>query len=190
MKSSMQSKITIHDVEQRSPAWHELRKGKVTGSNALILLTNGLKDALDANSINIPTNKYMQRGIDLEPQAILIYERKFGIDVLQVGFVTNTDYPNAGASPDGLLSDTVIEVKCFGEQSHRNINNIDEIPAKAMAQMQFNMLICELPLAQLVLYNPDIEVREAFKVITVPADKKIQANIISKLKPVDNSSKK
>lgn len=171
--------ITIHDLLQKSDEWLELRKGKVTGSNAHILLSKGLEEALQANSKSIRPNYYMLRGSALEKEAIEIYESKYG-DVLLVGFVTNTDYPNAGASPDGIAGEYLLEVKCYYGDKMLNID-YDNMPYEAMAQMQFNMMICELPKARLVLYNPDLKPEEAFKVIKVGYNEQIINNIKERL---------
>lgn len=173
--------ISIHTVQQRSPEWFKLRNGKVTGSNAHILLSRGLWAAQDANNQKpSDPNYYMLRGQLLEDDAIEIYEQMTGVDVLVPGFITNTKYPNAGASPDGVTGDTLIEVKAFKDIKHNSIN-AKNIPFEVMAQLQFNMMICELEQADLVLYNPDLSVDEAFVIVRVELQKAIVAQIERKL---------
>jgi putative phage-type endonuclease len=172
--------LKIHNIDQRTQEWLELRKGRVTGSNAHILLTKGKDEAIEANNKQNFSNFYMKRGSALEKEAIEIYESKYG-DVLQVGFVTNTDYPNAGASPDGISGEYLLEVKCYYGTKMLGISD-ETIPFEAMAQMQFNMMICELEKARLVMYNPDLEVNNAFKVIDIDIDYKIVKNIERTLK--------
>lgn len=174
--------VKIHDCEQRSDEWFELRKNKVTGSNAYILLKNGLEEALDAN--NKPggyQNRWMLRGQLLERDAIELYSKFYAVDVLVPGFVTNDKYPNAGVSPDGIAGDVLVEVKAFNNTKMLGIDS-DNIPPEVMAQLQFNMLICELGKADLVLYNPDLPIDKAFNVIRVAKKPMIQSNIIRKLK--------
>ena len=172
--------ITIHQVNQRSAEWHLIRQGKVTGSNAHILLTKGLEEALKANEKRIAQNWYMKRGQTLEPEAIEIYEKIKDVDVQTVGFVTNSDYKNAGASPDGVVGTRLLEVKCFNASKQLSIGE-DNIPFEVMAQLQFNMMICELEDADLILYNPDLPAKDAFKIITVPKNYMIIQNIERKL---------
>lgn len=175
------STVTIHNCEQGTPEWHELRKGRVTASNAWKLLTEGYKAATEQKKI--PQTKAMHRGTVLEPEAIELYEKiKGNPDVLRVGFVTNSRYRNAGASPDGVLADRLIEVKCFGQDKHLAIEP-GNVPGEVIAQVQMQMMICELPLCDLVLYNPDLEPEQAFKIITIEEDKGIQDNIERRLKP-------
>ena len=57
----------------------------------------------------------------------------------------------------------------------------DNIPFEVMAQLQFNMMVCELKEADLVLYNPDLPLGQAFNVIRVAIDLGIVKNIERKL---------
>ncbi len=170
--------ITIHTVEQGSPKWHKLRQGKVTASNAGLLLTFGKNRALEPSTFT--GNFYTERGKVLEKYAIDQYSKHQMVDVQLVGFVTNDKYPECGASPDGI-TDRLIEVKCFGESKHLSITK-RTIPFEVMAQIQFGMMICELDKCDLVLYNPEVEPKLALRIITVKAVKKIHQNIRRALK--------
>lgn len=170
--------FTIHDVEQRSSEWFELRANKITASNAWKLLLYGKNKALEPAKPF--TNIWTQRGNALEPEAIELYEKIKGINVMQVGFITNTKFDNCGASPDGI-TDRLIEVKCFNKEKHLIINE-DNIPFQVMAQVQFSMMICELDKTDLVLYNPDLDAKNALKIIEIKQDNLIVKHIKSKLK--------
>jgi hypothetical protein len=100
--------------------------------------------------------------------------------VAQVGFVTNDKYPNCGYSPDGILPDRIIEVKAFNESKHLASHN--DIPFDVMAQIQFGLMISEMPVGVLVLYNPDINnIDQNLLLKVIPRDDKIIANIERKL---------
>ena len=174
--------IHIHDVAQRTPEWFELRRGRVTASNAEILLTKGLDDALASNDKRFGGNFYTDRGLTLEPMAVDAYERIYDVSVVQVGFVTNDEYPNAGASPDGIVGDTLIEIKCFMDAKHMSIKSINDVPFSVLAQVQFSMLVCGLPKAHIVLFNPDVPATDAFKCFELDASLPTQRNINRKLK--------
>lgn len=122
----------------------------------------------------------MKRGRELEPEAIEIYERIYSIKVRRPGFVTNTKYPNAGYSPDGMYKQKLLEVKCFGKDKHLSIF-VDSIPFEVMAQCQFGMMIAEMDECDLVLYNPDIEPIEAIRIININRDDAIIKRIKSLL---------
>lgn len=166
--------ITIHDVKQGTPEWHELRKGRWTGSRAIKLLQG--KPLPDDSAI--VANKYMRRGTLLEPIAIREYEHNYETDVLRPGFVTNSDYPNAGYSPDGITGDVLLEVKCANGVRHEALVNGD-IPIEYLAQVHFGMVICELKTAKLLAFNP--EYNEQLTVIDIPYNQTIIDNIKSKL---------
>ena len=168
---------TIHNVEQRSPEWFELRRNKITASKAGKLLESGVEKAMEVSTFT--GNIWTERGSILESEAIELYEKIKDIPVLTVGFVTNDKYPNCGASPDGI-TDRLIEVKCFNAEKHLNIHK-DDIPFEVMAQVQFGMMICELDLCDLVLYNPDLPADKALKIIEIKRNEKIINNILSKI---------
>jgi hypothetical protein len=172
------STITIHDVEQRTPEWHALRSGRVTASNAMKLLIGGKEYAMAPTDFK--GNRWTRRGTFLESEAIEIYERIKQTDVLLVGFVTNSEYPECGASPDGI-TDLYIEVKCFNENKHKSIVDISTVPVEVMAQVQFGMMVTDLSNAHLVLYNPDLDSKDAFKIIEIARDDRIIANIKRKI---------
>jgi len=166
--------ITIYDVAQGSLEWHELRKGKWTGSRAIKLLQG--KPLPDDSAIT--ANKYMMRGTLLEPIAIREYEHNYETDVLRPGFITNSKYPTAGYSPDGITGDILLEVKCANGLRHEALVN-GEIPLDYLAQIHFGMVICELNSARLLAFNP--EYNEQLTVIEIKTDKAIIDNIRSKL---------
>lgn len=175
--------LTILEVKQNSEEWHKAREGKVTGSIVEDLLTKGLDHALKQNLSRFKGNFYTQRGHILEQEAVEVYENIHDVELERPGMVMNSAYPNAACSPDAIdrTIECLIEVKCFG-QRHSEITNITSIPFKIMAQLQFNMMICELEIARLVMYNPDIEDDDrAYLEIEVPANKNIQANMARKL---------
>lgn len=175
--------VRILEVKQNSPEWHAIRKEHVTGSNADILLTRGLDEALKANLSTFNGNFYTARGHILEDEAIELYEAINGATVERPGFVVNDKYPGVGCSPDGFDGDILLEVKCFGSAKHLSIFNIRTVPFKVMAQIQFNMLISGRKLARLILYNPDIEdPKQAYREIEIRASLKIFSNITRKLK--------
>lgn len=174
--------VRILEIKQNSPEWQEVRKSHITGSNADTLLSRGLEAALRANASNFNGNFYTKRGHILEDEAIEIYEAIHDCKVARPGFVINDRWASAGCSPDGIDDVILIEVKCFAERRHLEIIDEYTIPFKIMAQLQWNMMICELEIARLVLYNPDITDDDlAYREIDVPANRKVQANMLRKI---------
>lgn len=170
--------LKIWQIDQRSDEWFEVRKYLVTASNAWRLLSMGKQKALQSR--RSAGGVFAERGLELEPEAIEIYEAIKGVNVDRPGFITNDEFPNAGASPDGIVDKTLIEVKCFAEKKHLSINK-DNIPFEVIAQVQFSMMVCKLDNCDLVLYNPDLEPKQALKIIRITKDLDIIANIQKRL---------
>lgn len=176
--------ITIHEMDQGSPEWLELRHGKYTGSNADKLLRFG-KIPYSQNSDDSSNGRsfWTERGHTLEPEAIEIYnrifERKYGVKnaAFLAGFVTNDRFPDCGYSPDAMTSQVLLEVKCFDEKGHKELLS-GEIPFKILAQIYFGLLITERRLAHLIAYNPKFEdPKDAFRIIPIPSKKAVAANL-------------
>ena len=170
--------IRYYKFEQRTPIWHTYRKGRWTGSTAIDLLRG---KSVPPQSDSTYDNKYMLRGRVLEPLAVEAYEHKYKLDIAHYGFITNTEYPHAGYSPDGVdTEETLIEVKCLGLEKHDNIiSGKIPVPVEYMAQIQFGMLISELKKAKLVLYNPDSAT--VLHVMDILPDPMTQSNLKAKL---------
>ena len=165
--------IKIHNVEQGTKEWHELRKlYPHTGSVAHNLLKHGTKD-YPRNDSKFTGNFYTRRGHALEPEAIEVYEAIKDVKVDRFGFITNSKFPGCGYSPDGS-TDRIIEVKAFNEKRHKEVPN--NVPLEIQAQVQFGMMIMEMKLADLILYNPEIDAEDCLFIITIKRNNKIIDN--------------
>lgn len=163
--------VILYPVEQNTDEWHALRTGRITASNAHILLTRGLNAARNMQSGG-NGNRWAQRGHDLEPEALSLYEAVKGVSIKHAGFVTNDDYPECGLSPDGW--EPYVEIKCFAEHNHRAA--ISDMPMSVYAQVQFGMMIGEKEWADVGFYNPDIaDSQLVFKVVKVMRDERLIA---------------
>lgn len=160
--------IELHDIEQGTEEWLELRKDLYTGSGAdkllrhssKIKIVDGVVSAYALSEITgFSGNFHTKRGHVLEDEAIEIYQHirgSVGIRMpsgRKVGFVTNSKFPNCGYSPDDLYPDRTVEVKAFSKEKHLQLIGGD-IPLKVLAQCYFGQLICGKKLTDLVPYNP------------------------------------
>ena len=115
--------MTIGEMtEQRSTAWFNQRKGRVTGSNVAAILGDDpyrtADDVLRAMvrdyhgvESEFPDNPAMAWGRSNEANAIGLLELETGLEVQKCGFFPYEDW--LGASPDGLIGDdTILEFKC------------------------------------------------------------------------------
>jgi hypothetical protein len=72
------------NVEQRTPEWIEYRLGKITGtrlkevlrSDNLPLVYEMIAEVVSKQIEEIPVNRAMQRGVDLEPVVRQLYQDK------------------------------------------------------------------------------------------------------------------
>lgn len=166
--------IVTHDLKQGTPEWHAIRVGKVTASNAMVLLTKGKIAATGTSGTHGSGGFWAQRGHVLEEEAIEVYEAVHGCIIERPGFITNDEFPDTGWSPDGLRADIRkgIECKAFAQMKHLQCINI--VPQEVYAQCQFGIMVGDLIDMDLVLYNPDVEESElCFYVHTIPRDDKL-----------------
>lgn len=167
--------IIWHDVEQGSPEWHALRAPLWTGSKAIKLL-QGKRLPEDREWDG---NDATRRGHALEVAAIREYEREYRRKVARPGFVTNTVYPNAGYSPDGIDGGWLLEAKAFNGERHESLI-AGKIPLEVQVQILFGMIITGKRKARLLAMNPEYEVQ--LTVMEVTYDKLIGNNIRAKLR--------
>lgn len=169
--------IVFHAVKQGTEGWLAIRRGLWTGSVAIRLLQG--KDM--PREYDFKGNDATKRGTLLEIASIREYERKYRRVVARPGFVTNTAYPNAGYSPDGLDGGWLIESKSFNGYRHDSLATGD-IPLEVKAQILFGMIITGKRKARLLAYNPDVIGKEELTVIEVTYEKIIGSNIRAKLR--------
>lgn len=105
-------KLTFYfGIEQGTQEWLELRRGRVTCSNALTLLQRGKNYCLEANDLAAARltpngNTYAERGHVIEAETreeLNAFLQQHGLKLETCTFITNDDYPMAGYSPDGLI---------------------------------------------------------------------------------------
>ncbi len=151
--------LTVHpELEQRSDAWYDQRRGMITASAVGQLLTPTLKVASNDTSRGLTAvlvaerltghteatrvSDDMWRGILHEPYAIEAYEKHHN-PVQACGFMVREDDGwQLGYSPDGLVGDDgLIEVKCPRAKGHLFTILSDKVPAHNMAQLQAGLLV-------------------------------------------------
>ena len=158
--------MKIYNFEQRTEDWYNIRKGKMTASNAETIIANGKR--LETYIYNLMAEYYssaekenyinadMQRGIDLEPEARLEFEFYTNLDVQEVGFIEYNDF--IGVSPDGLIGDDgLIEIKCPNDSIYFKLLLSNNIKPEYIAQMQMQMYVTERQYCYFVSYNPNFE---------------------------------
>lgn len=164
--------LQIHDVEQGSEQWVELRRGMLTASVLGQLITpktvkvaandktRAIAYELVAERITgIVEDRYVSRdmmaGHFIEPLACDYYSEHHA-PVTQCGFITNQiSGHTVGYSPDSLiLDDGLLEVKLHLPKLHLAIILADEIPAEHVAQCQMGMMVTQRNWIDYLAYCP------------------------------------
>jgi hypothetical protein len=143
--------MIIHQVEQGTPEWTEVRRGTPSASCFKNILTATGKPSTSRDKYALalareviygveplPVNPDMQRGLDLESEAVRNYEFEHGVKTQVVGWVTNDDN-TYGCSPDRMN----LEVKCPRDNNHTKWSEKGCVPSEHFCQVQGCMWVCE-----------------------------------------------
>ena len=160
--------MKIHNLEQGSPEWHEIRKGKMTASNATAIGNCGkgletytkeiVRKQISSKVEEEYSNKDLERGRELELVAREMYELEKEVKVEVVGFIENDEY--SGCSPDGLVGeDGGVEIKCSDDKIYFDYLLEEEkaISPDYLWQCQMNLFIAGRKWWDLIIYNPNFE---------------------------------
>jgi len=169
--------IIWHDVIQGTEAWLAIRKRLWTGSVSIRLLQGKPMP----REYDFKGNDATKRGTLLEIASIREYERKYRRAVARPGFITNSIYPNAGYSPDGIDGAWLLESKSFNGARHDDLAS-GNIPLEVRVQILFGMIITGKRKARLLAYNPEVVGAPELTVIEITYEKLIGNNIRAKLR--------
>lgn len=151
--------MKVHNVEQGSAAWYDLRAGIPTASDFSNIITP--KHAHFSKSAEKYANKLvaeiymkepiqndfisfdMERGKVLEAQAAHAYEQVTNMKTKVAGFVTD-DKGLYGCSPDRFVDKIgLVEIKCLKPENHMELLLKQKMPDDYKPQIQGQLLICE-----------------------------------------------
>lgn len=164
--------IVYEDLEQGSPEWCEVRRGIPTASNFDKILTPGgkrsasakpymrhlLAELLIGRPIQQIKTSWMQRGNDLEGEAICFYEFDRDVAIRRVGFITN-DAGTYGCSPDALVDPRgMAEFKCPSPDVHVGYMLYSDVDKEYRTQLQGQLLVAkeERDWLEIVSYHPEL----------------------------------
>lgn len=160
--------MIVHKMEQRSPEWYEIRRGRMTASEAQCIAANGkgletyvykvVVGAITGRSQDsFVGNRHTERGNELEAEARLSYELVKDVSVEQVGFIEADEY--LGCSPDGLVGDDGgFEAKCPDDVKFFRLLTGEAKPDEEYIwQCQLSIKITGRKWWDLVFYNPNFD---------------------------------
>ena len=141
--------MEIFEFDQYSEPWWKIREKKLTASKAQAISANGAGLKTYVREIMRPlysraekkvfVNKDTERGLVLEPQAIMAYSLDRLIQVKKVGFVLYNEY--VGCSPDGFADEGLVEIKCPDDKVYMDLLLDGKIDTGYEWQCQMQMLI-------------------------------------------------
>lgn len=175
--------MKIIACDQRSPAWHAARLGRLTGSRvgeAFATIKKGesagrrnlrmqlvLERLTGQSQENGFCSEDMRRGIELEDEARRAYEARTGILLEQVGFIAH-DTLMAGCSPDGLTDDGIIDLKCPKAATHLDYLR-DGLPREYYLQLVHGLWLTGRAWAEFISYHPSFPDPLRLKVTRIAA---------------------
>jgi len=168
--------MKIHHCEQLSPEWFELKRGISSASSADKILTPGGKlSAQSEGYLNcllaekagygdepMEPTEWMQRGLELEPEARAVFEVETDLKVYQTGWITNNE-GTAGCSPDGMVDrgglefQTGWEVKCPKASTHFGYLRGGILPPYYKPQVHMSMAVTGLNEWYFMTYYPGLK---------------------------------
>lgn len=172
--------MLVHNIDQGTPEWLKIRQGKFTASTFKNLFLKPstatykkeiYRVAFERITGESPEESYvndaMLRGKEMEHEAREWYEKEYNVLVQEVGFVERDEW--TGVSPDGIVGDGLIEIKCplFSTQIDYLLDG--KLPTEYKYQVHGQLWVCEKEWCDFVSYHPKLEKL----VIKVERDEKI-----------------
>jgi len=163
--------MIIHDLEQGSQGWFNIRLGLPTASNFNRIVTSKgdlsnsnlsymyelIAEHLIKEKEDFAKNHYMERGNELEDNARAMYSLMTDNEVEEVGIITN-DEITVGASPDGLIGDNGgLEIKCPKSSTLVKYLLKGELPTEYKLQVMGNLWLSEREWWDFFAYHPKIK---------------------------------
>jgi len=187
----------IAAIQQGTEEWHQLRLGKVTASKVADILAK-TKSGASASRGNYLielalqrvtktieesySNSAMEWGVATEPQARVAYEVSTGNFVDQIAFVNHPTIEGFGCSPDGLVGEGLIEIKCPNSATHWSYIKANEPPQKYIIQMQAQMSVTGAKWCDFVSFDPRMPERSQLLIIRVNRDNEFIAEMENDIK--------
>ena len=173
-RKKMTESLIYREVEQGTDAWLEIRRGKVTASRVADVMAK-TKTGVSASRGNYlielalqrvtgviePSykNDAMQWGTDNEQTARTAFEVAHNVFVDQVAFVDHPTIKDFGCSPDGVIGNSLLELKCPYQSAVHWSYFKDGCPSKYYTQIQAQMSCTGAKSVWFVSFDPRMPAR-------------------------------
>ena len=160
--------MIIVDCVQMEEEWFLEKTGKPGASSFDKIITtkgepsksakNYLYQLAGETIVGLKTETYqnaiMQRGIELEPLARSLFEMIYDVEVKQVGLCYPDEQKKYLCSPDGLLEDSGLEIKCPLIHTHVSYLLGGKLPTDYFQQVQGSMAVTGFSYWYFMSYYP------------------------------------
>lgn len=162
--------MKIYDVMQGTEEWQSLRCGIPTASNFEKIVTiKGERSKQSEKYMyklagevlsGIKQDNYQSQAmiiaIETEEEARDYYELINDVDVEQVGFCLDEEI-GCGASPDGIVGDGLLEIKCPLVTTHIEYFLDGKLPTTYIQQVQGQLMVTGKSYCDFMSYFPNIK---------------------------------
>lgn len=189
--------MIYREIEQGSDSWLEIRRGKVTASRVADVLAK-TKTGVSASRGNYLielalqrvtgiiepsfTNDAMQWGKDNEQTARTAFEVAQQVFVDQVAFVDHPTIKDFGCSPDGVIGDSLLELKCPYQSAVHWSYFKDGCPSKYYTQIQAQMSCTGAKSVWFVSFDPRMPARSQLYIEEVLREEEFIKKLESEVK--------
>ena len=179
-------------MDQRTNSWYAARCGKVTASRIADVMAKTrsgpsasratymaqlLTERLTGKPTEMFSNAHMEWGTEQEPFARAAYSAKTGELVSEVGFIDHPTIANAGASPDGVIGEGLVEYKAPATHTHLEYIFDGKPPQKYLYQMQFQMSVTGAKFCDFCSFDPRLPEKYQLFIVRIPRDDKLISEI-------------
>jgi putative phage-type endonuclease len=175
--------MKMTNIEIGSQAWLDMRLNYITATDAASIMGRSpYETALERyeskkTGKQKPKNAAMQRGIDLEPEARMIYEQHTG-NMVQPAWRVHKAIKWMAATFDGINDKGVgCEIKCPGLSDHL-VAISGKLPDKYFCQLQHQMAVEEWDGMDYWSFRPEHDI--PYKLLQIEADHKFRAEMIER----------
>jgi hypothetical protein len=163
--------MLIEYMDQYSPEWFAARIGRPSASKFNQIVTSTGKASTQAKKymyslvgelllgekVETYQNANMLRGLELEGEAIQLYEMMYGVEVQAVGICYKNEQKTISCSPDGLVGDDgLLEVKCPTLPVHVEYLINNKVPTAYIQQTQGQLFVTGRKWVDFLSYYPGL----------------------------------
>jgi len=157
--------------EQGTDAWRKVKAGRITGTRFASVMAK--KDTAAYQNLITDlawervfgpddpsqhyTSKFMQEGMDREPESIDWYRFQSETECVQPMFVIHADHDFLGCSPDLLVDEEgMAQIKNPGRRAHLEVIEKKRLPSQYRWQVQGELMVCGRRWSDFVSYIPQM----------------------------------